>query len=457
MSVRPRSYGFALVTVALVLIVAWVGRHTWQELRQLHRGFASAPTEDIYVSRRIEVVLRQVNEAVLRISLRRDADDEARYRQLCADADRFIRSHQHVLSTPDQRELINRIGSAFTDCTSRNTRLLDEMGTGTVPPAPVLELVESNAAPVLELCRTLEASERDEQTQFIADSGRALTWIQELLAVMLLLLMVLAGTAIVAINRGVIDPLRLKLIETRALAARNEKLAALGPLAAGVAHEIRNPLTAINVRLHGLKKTLAANSSEQEDALVIDHEIQRLERIVQGFLQFARPAEPKLLAISADSLLAKVQSLFRSQLERVAIQLKIESVPDIWMRADPNQMEQVLINLIQNAADSMAGRGGTITLRARAAKARLNGGNQPVVLLEVSDTGKGIPPEVKQRMFDPFFTTKEEGTGLGLAISLRIVEKHGGTLECRSELNRGTTFSILLPQSQSADSHEFAP
>src|ERR1035438_637959 len=125
------------------------------------------------------------------------------------------------------------------------------------------------------------------------------------------------------------------------------------------------------------------------------------------------------------------------------------------MRADPHQIEQVLINLVQNAAESMEG-GGTITLRARVGKARLNGSTKPAVMLEVSDTGKGVPPEVKRRMFDPFFTTKEEGTGLGLAISLRIVEKHGGTLECRSEVNRGTTFAILLPHTKPETSNEFA-
>jgi signal transduction histidine kinase len=120
---------------------------------------------------------------------------------------------------------------------------------------------------------------------------------------------------------------------------------------------------------------------------------------------------------------------------------------------DPHQIEQVLINLIQNAVESME-RGGTITLRARSGTARLQGRTRPVVMLEVSDTGKGIPPEVQKRMFDPFFTTKEEGTGLGLAIAARIVEKHGGALECRSEMNRGTTFAILLPHTKPEESDE---
>jgi signal transduction histidine kinase len=280
------------------------------------------------------------------------------------------------------------------------------------------------------------------------DSQRALAWVQQLLIVALALLVILVGTAVVAVYRGVIGPLRVELGESRARAARQEKLASLGTLAAGVAHEIRNPLTAINVRLHSLKKSLGENSSEQEDALVIGHEIQRLERIVQDFLQFARPGEPKLLTVSADSLLAKVRSLFSAQLEKASIRLQVESVPDVWVVADPHQIEQVLINLIQNAAESME-KGGTVTLRVRTGTARLTGRTRPVVILEVNDTGTGIPPEVQKRMFDPFFTTKEEGTGLGLAIAARIIETHGGALECRSQVNRGTTFTILLPHTKS--------
>ena len=140
--------------------------------------------------------------------------------------------------------------------------------------------MDNKAASILEQCEKLRATEREAQTQFMEDSRRALVWLQELLAVHIGLLVILVGTGIVAVYRGVIGPLRGELGQSRAHAARQEKLASLGTLAAGVAHEIRNPLTAINVRLHSLKKNFIPNSSEQEDALVIGHEIQRLERIV---------------------------------------------------------------------------------------------------------------------------------------------------------------------------------
>lgn len=455
MNVRVRSYGFALASVVLVLVVGWAGRITWQELRQLHRSFASVQADAFHLSEHVEATVRDLNETVLRFDLRRHPEDRAAFQKESQELQQWIRAHQPTVTTPPEGELLGQIKTAFELYLSLTTKLMDERAqAGTAPsPTPVLERVENKAAPILDLCKKLKAAERAAQTQFMKDSHRALGWLQQLLIVQLGLLVVLVGTAAVAIYRGVIGPLRVALGESRARAARHEKLASLGTLAAGVAHEIRNPLTAINVRLHSLKKNLVANSSEQEDALVIGHEIQRLERIVQEFLQFARPAEPKLLTVSADSLLARMQSLFGPQLEKTSIRLKLESVPDIWVRVDPHQIEQVLINLIQNAAESMEGDG-TITLRARTGTARLATRARSVVMLEVSDTGKGIPPEVQKRMFDPFFTTKEEGTGLGLAISSRIVEKHGGALECHSEMNRGTTFTILLPHTKPEASDE---
>lgn len=446
MIVQPRSFGYAFATLLLVLVACWVGSNTWRELRQLHQSFASAQADDFYLPAHVEATVRELNDTVLRIDLRHNPADRVAFQKVGRDLEQWIRVHRDALTTPEQRGLMSRIETAFGVYMIQSARLMDEGATPSSP-MPVLERVDDNAVPILDLCSKLKESERTEQRQFMNDSQRALAWVQQLLVVVLAALVIMVGTGIVAIYRGVIGPLQVELIKSRSLAIRHEKLASLGTLAAGVAHEIRNPLTAINVRLHSLSKNLVQNSSEQEDALVIGHEIQRLERIVQEFLLFARPAEPKFITVSAESLLTKVQSLFASQLEKASIRLNLESLPDVWVRVDPHQIEQVLINLIRNAAESIE-RDGTITLRVRTGSGRLTGHNHPVVILEVSDTGKGIPPEVRKRMFDPFFTTKEEGTGLGLVIASRIIEKHNGTMECHSESNHGTTFTILLPHTK---------
>jgi signal transduction histidine kinase len=241
-----------------------------------------------------------------------------------------------------------------------------------------------------------------------------------------------------------IGPLRARLTESQALLARQEKLAALGALGAGVAHEIRNPLTAIKFRLFSLQKALPPEFADNEDARTISEELNRLDRIVKDFLQFARPAEPELVRVPAERVLQEVQEFMKSELGQAAVDLKLDVSQPAWILADTYQLKQVLINLIQNATDSI-GKNGVITLGLKTGAALFAGKHQSAAILSVRDTGRGIPVEVQTRLFDPFFTTKEGGTGLGLAIAARIVEKHGGILRYRTEVNRGTTFEIVLP------------
>jgi signal transduction histidine kinase len=234
-------------------------------------------------------------------------------------------------------------------------------------------------------------------------------------------------------------------LQTERLLERREKLAVLGTLTAGMAHEIRNPLTSLKARLYTLEKRLQDVPAARKDTDIINAEISRLERIVQNALSFARPADPKLETIAADTLLREVQGLMSASLESREVQLMFESGPELFIRADSGHLNQVLINLVRNAADAIDGAG-TVTLRAREARVPLGGRETDAVVLEVSDTGKGIPPEVEKRLFDPFFTTKETGTGLGLPIAVRIVEKHGGIIQYQTQPGHGTTFGVVLPR-----------
>ncbi len=262
---------------------------------------------------------------------------------------------------------------------------------------------------------------------------------------MIAVLVALTGVFVFSIyQRTVVAPLRMKLFESRAVIEQQNKLAHFGQLAAVLAHEIRNPLTAINARLYTLQKSLTDGTPEYKDALVMHHEINRLDQIVKEFLVLARPAEPKLAPLRAEPVLRQIQELLSPQYERQGIQLKVDSAVETPFRADLSQIKQVLINLVRNAADAI-GQQGTITLRARQERVPLKGGPTDAVLLEVEDTGSGIPVEVQERLFDPFFSTKEDGTGLGLAIAARIIDKHGGALDFDTRLGQGTTFRVVLP------------
>jgi signal transduction histidine kinase len=261
---------------------------------------------------------------------------------------------------------------------------------------------------------------------------------------------VLAMVLVHTVQRQMIAPLESQLVETKAIIARQEKLASLGVLAAGVAHEIRNPLTAIKARLFSQTRRLQRDSPEHVDAVFINDEIDRLEQIVKDFLQFARPSEPHLGDTTAAIFLHGVRELLAPELKLREIELRLDATGDFPVKMDAAQIKQVMINLIRNAAESID-RAGTITLRARSTFLRLESRGAAAVALDVEDSGPGIPPEVQARLFDPFFTTKEAGTGLGLAIAERIVQRHGGLLQFRTQMQRGTTFSVILPAAISVD------
>jgi signal transduction histidine kinase len=263
----------------------------------------------------------------------------------------------------------------------------------------------------------------------------------------LLLLLALGGWLAVMVYREMVAPLQVKLVESAAIIERQEKLASLGMLAAGVAHEIRNPLTAIKARLFTQQRRLKTGTPEFEDAHLIGQEISRLERIVKEILEFARPSDPHLEKVNAGAILRDVQTLLGPPLEKRQIAIHIDGDTDLTLVADQQQLKQVLINLVQNAADSIGERG-SVRLSVKALDGGLPGHGGDAAVLEVRDTGKGIAPEVEKRLFDPFFTTKEHGTGLGLPLAARIVEKHGGQLRYQTQLNKGTTFGVVLPRAR---------
>lgn len=255
-------------------------------------------------------------------------------------------------------------------------------------------------------------------------------------------------TIVAFYNRIVVLPLRQKLIEDNTAVEHQRKLSHFARLATGLAHEIRNPLTAISVRLFTLQKNLSKGTSEHSDASLIRNEIDRLEQILKNFLKLARPSEPKFTPLSADAALREVVDLLAPPLQRRGVALRIDpATTPASFQADPLQLKQVLINLIQNAADSIEGDTGAVTLRAKHEKARRDRKTAGRIILEIEDTGSGIAPEVQESLFDPFFSTKDNGTGLGLAIAAKIIEQHKGTLDFETRLGHGTVFRIVLPAS----------
>jgi len=249
--------------------------------------------------------------------------------------------------------------------------------------------------------------------------------------------------AIVAAAVVLISALVRRGERLEAQAAEAERLAYLGTLAAGLAHEIRNPLNSLSLNMQMLEEELEESrtgSSKQRLLTITRSELGRLENLVTDFLAYARPRPLKREILPAVSLLEAVRDLFAGRIAASGASLELADTSDgARIHADPELMRQMLLNLVENAlaATEGTGRRPRIELAAR----RLG----PTVELSVSDNGVGIAPEDLGRVFDLFYSTRKGGTGLGLAIVERIVTAHGGTVGCDSEPGRGTTFRIGLP------------
>ena len=221
--------------------------------------------------------------------------------------------------------------------------------------------------------------------------------------------------------------------------AHADQLAGLGQLAAGLAHEIKNPLAGIQGALEVLRDESRDSDTQHLFAEMLD-ELKRVHIILHRLLESGRPAPLRLVRTDLGKLLSETAELLRPSLRRQRVTLACEvaaGLPEV--EVDPAKIRQVLVNLIQNAAEAMHERGGNIQVRASGFP------EQSAVVLTVEDDGPGIADETLARLFEPFFTTKFAGTGLGLAISKGLVEQHGGEIEVTSELGRGTSFVVVLP------------
>jgi len=219
---------------------------------------------------------------------------------------------------------------------------------------------------------------------------------------------------------------------------RADRLAAMGELTAGVAHEVRNPLGIIRASVQLVEDSRGDSKRINEATGIIKQEIDRLDRVIKALLDFGRPSEPTLRPTNVEDVVSDVVMFTRRFAGQASVELETEFASGLpLVSADADQLKQVLVNLVSNAVQAMEQTGGLIKVRVW--------DDDGFVFMSIRDTGPGIPAEDLRRVFDPFYSTRDAGTGLGLTIVHRIIDQHGGRIEVESELDAGTTFTVALP------------
>jgi signal transduction histidine kinase len=248
------------------------------------------------------------------------------------------------------------------------------------------------------------------------------------------LLTLLASQSAIAIENA---RLHADEVEVHERLRQSEKLAALGKLSAGLAHELRNPLNTISMLMYAMAQDMPPQGSGAADLRIVQGELRRMSLLIEQFLEFARPRPPHFQRERLDEIMEETLLLIgpEARTRGITIHKEWEKIlPSVWV--DGEQLKQVFLNLLLNALQAMP-KGGSLTVRLH-----VSGGS---LLTSIADEGEGIPSEVRANLFEPFFSTKAGGTGLGLSISQRIIEGHNGRLRLFSQPDVGTTAVVRLP------------
>ncbi|HZE12980.1 MAG TPA: ATP-binding protein, partial [Chthoniobacterales bacterium] len=296
------------------------------------------------------------------------------------------------------------------------------------------------------LCETLRTRDRQENSELVLPLGDHTAVVRASSSIFHGQQGEMLGALVVLTDITALKRLELQI-------RRSDRLASLGTLSAGMAHEIKNPLVSIKTFAQLLPERYQDSDFRDTFSNLIGHEIDRIDSLVNQLLRFARPAKPVLAPMHVHDVLEKSLQLVGHRLYQKEIKLTRSWEADVdTIRADADQLEQVFLNFFLNAMDAMK-RGGElhVTTEIHAATewvtaiSGTNGDSHEILRVSIRDDGEGIRKEDVAHVFDPFFTTKDYGTGLGLSVVHGIIQEHGGQIEVESELKKGTAFHILLP------------
>ncbi len=442
----------ALAALSLLAAASWL---LYGEFRQVGLYVEEARSEGTRIADQYLVRVRAMDVALLQYEIRKDQPSWTQFVSQSRALESWLRQRGGLLTSEEEKEALIRIQGTYIEFIQRARIYEDNRFVADVltPKRIARANLENTISNLLSLGNDLATAHQARVSGMLEETRDAL----EMIAVFTIVAFcVLLGTLIWQ-GREVyfryVAPLRLKVIEQSDRLERQEKIASLGMLAAGVAHEIRNPLAAIKARLYTLQKAVQGDDSALEDATIIQGEIHRLEDIVHDFLKLARPPEPQFEIVPVDTVINEVAQLLQPEFATRSLTLVAEAQADTCANLDREQLKQCLINLAQNGAESIEGAG-TITLASKLTNVDWEGRKRKTICIQIRDTGSGIPSEIQRRLFDPFFTTKAKGTGLGLALTQRLIHGMGGQIAYQTQPGSGTTFTLYFyPHGTKYDSH----
>lgn len=438
---------FSLIASLILAVGACVALAVFAEhgARSTLNRLAGIELEAAQLAREFRGAVDDLHGALLRIGTE-SADDSAAVIQQRRDAlTRWIADRRAAAATEEERRILQRLDEEVRSYLLKLNALQNRPGGfSTRLEREEILMFDDSAVRLQSMADDFAAVHDAGLRDLLEASLKSVMRLRNLVLICLALLIAAIGVVVRFLYRDVVRPLRVQLVERDTLLAQREKLAALGTLAAGVAHEIRNPLTAIKARLYTLRR-FTSRPEAIEDVEAIGQELNRLERIVREVLGYARPADSKLSNVDLAAWLRELSGFIKPDLDATKIELELETPSSVFASIDTDQMRQVMLNLIRNAQEALNGAPGRIIVSAHSERSFLHGKSTDVAVLSVTDNGPGIPADVQARLFDPFFTTKATGTGLGLPIVARLVEQHGGEITFQSAPRAGARFSVRLP------------
>jgi signal transduction histidine kinase len=433
--------GLAVSVMICGLLAVAVQRDASDKLRAL----AHVDLEAASLARQFRAAVDDLHGALLRIGTDASEDSATIIQERRQKLSAWLSGRQTRELSGDERKIVQQMAaetrSYFLKLDALNVRasgLSDRLDRDTVV------MFDDSANRLQSIADDFAAAHDEELRSLLEASLRSLLRMRNLIFGCLVLLLAAIGAVGALLYGDVVRPLREQLVNSEALLAKREKLAALGTLAAGVAHEIRNPLTAMKARLYTLRRILSSDES-REDVQAIENEVARLECIVRDVLGYARPADAALERVELSAWLREFAAFVGPELTAARIEIAVDAEAKTDVDIDTNQLRQIMLNLVRNAQDAFEGRPGRIGLALRREQVSTGGKMSEAAVLSVTDDGPGIPAKIQARLFDPFFTTKPTGTGLGLSIVARLVDNQGGKIAFQSAPGAGTRFAVRLP------------